>query len=111
MIKIIEKEDEGIMAAGNIVKEMSKADDNWFIQNSRWVAKRDQEASKAIARRKGREEGLAEGLAEGRAEGALNKAIEAAVFNIRKYKASPEEAAKDMGAPLDKVLEALEKSK
>ena len=52
-----------------------------------------------------------EGKAEGIAEGELLKAIESAVLIVKKYKASPETAASDVGAPLDKVLEALEKIK
>ena len=44
---------------------------------------------------------------EGFEEGAQQKAIEAAVTVIRKYKAKPEDAAADMNAPLEKVLEAL----
>ena len=43
----------------------------------------------------------------GRAEGQQQQAIEAAIKNIQKYNATPEEAANDMGAPLDKVLERL----
>ena len=35
------------------------------------------------------------------------KAIENAVMLVRKYNATPETAAQDAGAPLDKVLEAL----
>ena len=52
-----------------------------------------------------------EGKEEGKKEGELLKAIEAAVLIINKYKATPESAAADVGAPLDKVLEALEKTK
>lgn len=44
---------------------------------------------------------------EGYEEGAQDKAIETAVMIVRKYKATPEEAAQDAGAPLDKVLEEL----
>lgn len=40
-------------------------------------------------------------------KGKEEKAIEAAVKNVNKYHATPEEAAADMGAPLDKVLDAL----
>ena len=40
-------------------------------------------------------------------EAQQEKAIEDALTIIRKYKVSPEEAAKDVGALLDKVLEAL----
>ena len=53
----------------------------------------------ACMRAKGRKEGLA--------EGAQQKAIENAVMIVKKYKATPEDAAQDTGAPLDKVLEAL----
>ena len=38
-------------------------------------------------------------------KGERQKAIEAALMLIKKYKVSPEEAAADMNAPLDKVLE------
>ncbi len=48
-----------------------------------------------------------EALAEGRTEGAQQKAIEGAVMLIKKYNATPENAAKDMNAPLELVLEAL----
>ena len=46
---------------------------------------------------------------EGIIEGAQQKAIEGAVTLVDKYKVKPEDAAADMGAPLDKVLEALNK--
>ena len=39
--------------------------------------------------------------------GRQEKAVEDALTLVRKYNASPESAASDMGAPLDKVLEAL----
>ncbi len=42
--------------------------------------------------------------------GELAKAIEDAITLIKKYKASPEEAAKDMKAPLELVLEKLNQS-
>lgn len=44
---------------------------------------------------------------EAREEGAQQKAVEAAVTIVKKYNAKPEDAARDMNAPLDKVLEAL----
>ena len=40
-------------------------------------------------------------------KGEQKKAIEAAITIIKKYNAKPEDAAKDMNAPLDKVLKAL----
>lgn len=40
-------------------------------------------------------------------ESKKEKAVEDALMLIKKYNATPESAAKDMGAPLDKVLEAL----
>ena len=57
----------------------------------------------------GKAEGHAEGLVEGIEQGSQQKAIEAAIMLIKKYKATPETAAQDVGAPLDKVLE-LQKS-
>ena len=39
--------------------------------------------------------------------GMEQKAVEDALTLVRKYNVSPESAASDMGAPLDKVLEAL----
>ena len=48
-----------------------------------------------------------DGIIEGRAEGAQQKAVEAALVAIKEFGASPELAAEKMGAPLDKVLEAL----
>jgi len=44
---------------------------------------------------------------EALAEGAQQKAVEDAVTLVKKYKAAPETAAADVGAPLEKVLEAL----
>ena len=48
---------------------------------------------------------------EGLAEGASQKAVEAAVPLIQKYNANPEDAARDMGAPLEAVLDKLRKEK
>ena len=52
-----------------------------------------------------------EGKEEGKKEGELLKAVEAAVVIVNKYRSSPETAASDVGAPLDKVLEALKTPK
>ena len=52
-------------------------------------------------------ENFLEGIKEGIGIGAQQKAVENAVTLVRKYNASPESAAADMDAPLDKVLEAL----
>ena len=59
----------------------------------------------------GKQEGLEEGRAEGLAQGASQKAVEAAVTLIQKYNANPEDAARDMGAPLEAVLDKLRKEK
>ena len=44
-----------------------------------------------------------------RQEGTQQKAVEDAVMLVQKYNVTPEEAAKDMGAPLELVLEELNK--
>ena len=54
---------------------------------------------------------MARKFREGKEEGELLKAIEAAVLIVNKYKATPESAASDVGAPLEKVLEALKTPK
>ncbi len=62
----------------------------------------DQEQYDRIRRREGFEEGIISGTQQ--------KAIEAALLLIKKYKATPESAAKDMNAPLELVLEELAKT-
>ena len=49
------------MAAEKIVKDISKSDNNWYIQNSIWIAERDAYTNRENAR----EEGIAEGKAQG----------------------------------------------
>ncbi len=46
---------------------------------------------------------------EGIAQGAAEKAVEAAVIAVRSFNVSPQLAAMKMEAPLDKVLDRLEK--
>ena len=55
--------------------------------------------------------GKQEGLEEGLAQGATQKAVEDAVTLIQKYNASPEDAARVMDAPLEAVLDKLNKVK
>ena len=124
LVKNIINTEKGIMAAKNIVKDMSKPDNNWYVQNSRWVAKRDAFTIKDNARKKaiaeGRAEGRAEGLAEGHAkglaqglaegksaglaEGAQKQAIETAKKMLKKHFPS-DEVVELTGLPLEKVLE------
>ena len=49
-----------------------------------------------------------EAFQDGKEFGEQQKAIKDAVMLVQKYNATPENAAKDMNAPLDKVLELLE---
>lgn len=97
-IKEIAESEEGIMAAETVRKYMSKEEANWFAQNSYDTFMRDYNASLEYAEEQGLE------------NGKQQKAIEDAVLLVKKYNTSPEEAAKDMNAPLDKVLEMLSKS-
>ncbi len=53
------------------------------------------------------DERAAEALKQGLAQGAQQKAIEDAITIIKEFKISPELASEKMGAPLEKVLEAL----
>ena len=58
------------MAAAKIVKTMSKTNDNWYAQNSRYIAECDYNTSIHVAHD--------EGVAEGVAKGARQQAIETA---------------------------------
>ena len=69
--RIIESE-QGIMEAEKIVKTMSESDDNWFVQNSLWVAERDRTASLEIAMKKGHDEGFQQGTQQKAEETATN---------------------------------------
>ena len=89
--------------AFTVLKSISQDELNWQRETHYWMRISDEKTMKRAAK----QEGLAEGRAEGRTQGSTEKAVEAALTIIRKYKVSPEEAAKDVGAPLDKVLEAL----
>lgn len=55
------------------------------------------------------DERAAEALQKGIELGEKKKAVEDAVKIINKYNATPEDAAKDVDAPLELVLEALKK--
>lgn len=61
--------------------------------------------------KRAKQEGLEEGIELGISQGASQKAVEAAVTLIQKYNANPEDAARDMGAPLEAVLDKLRKEK
>ena len=127
LLKELMKREEGIMAANNIVKHMSKADSNWFTQNSIYMAECDYNTMKYNAERAGMEKGLKQGIEQGIAkglkqgleqglvqgmeqglkEGMLQKAVEDAIMLVKEYDEDPKIAAEKMHAPLEKVLEAL----
>ena len=104
------------MAAQKIVKDMSKADNNWYIQYSQWKAERDAYTNRVNAREEGLAEGKAQGLAEGKAQGLAEgrsegrsqgrseKALEDAK-NFLMEGDSPEKIARCIGLPLETVLE------
>ena len=92
------------MAAKTIVKHMSKADSNWYTQNSIWVAQRDAYTARENDKKRIREESLAEGKALGIAEGTQKKAEEAAIA-LLKEKIPTETIARCVKLPLEKVLE------
>ena len=57
-----------------------------------------------------KEEAFKEGMEAGISQGAQQKAVEAALMLIDEYKEKPEVAAQKMNAPLELVLEALNKN-
>lgn len=104
LVKSIINTEKGIMAAENIVKDMSKTDNNWYVQNSKWVAKRDAYTIRDNARKQAIAEGHAEGHAKGLAEGKAQAQIETAKTMLND-KLMPEKVALYSGLSLEKVLE------
>lgn len=81
------------MDANRIIGRMSEEESNWHRQNSIDIYMRDYNSEMESAHQKGIQE----------------KAVEDAVMLVSKYNASPENAAKDMNAPLELVLASLNK--
>lgn len=73
------------------------------------IAEYDYDTDIAVKQEEAREEGIKQGLEQGLETGREEKAVEAALKLIQKYNEKPEIAATEMGAPIDKVLEALNK--
>ena len=92
-IKQLAESEKGIMDANRIIGRMSEEESNWHRQNSIDIYMRDYNSEMESANQKGIQE----------------KAVEAAVMLVSKYNASPENAAKDMNAPLELVLASLNK--
>lgn len=80
---------------------MSEADDNWFVQNSRFIAERDKNTQIHNAEKRGREEGLKQGIQQGEQQ----KAIEAAINLLKMKLGTPEQIAQAQGLSIEKVLE------
>ena len=99
------RSEKGIMAAENVVKYMSEADDNWFVQNSRFIAERDKNTQIHNAEKRGLEEGIKQGIQQGIQQGTQQKAIEAAINLLKMEILSPEQIAQAQDLPLEKVLE------
>ena len=59
----------------------------------------DEEATMRAFRKEGYEDGRLAGIVEGKNAGKQEKAVEDAITLIKKYNASPEDAAVDMGVP------------
>ena len=115
--------EHGIMAAQNIVKHMSKDDENWFSQFSSWKAEYDRNTLISNAKKRGLEEGRKKGLQEGLKEGlqqgiqqgiqqgAQQKAIEAAKNLLRMKVGTHEQIAQAQNLPLKTVQELAKEIK
>ena len=108
-INSIIRSEHGIMAAQNIVKHMSKEDDNWFYQFSVWKAECDRNTKVAIAEKKGLEKGMEEGLKQGIQQGIQQGSYKTAIENAKRFLAmgvlSVEQIAQGTNLPIEKVLE------
>ncbi len=97
------RSEKGIMIAEKIVKRMSEADDNWYVQNSLYKAECDRNSIEYYAEKKGHEEGLQEGLQQGLEQGAQQKTVE----NARKLLADGKYTAEEISALLQIPVEAF----
>ena len=89
------RSEKGIMAAENTVRYMSEADDNWFVQNSRFIAERDKNTQIHNAEKRGREQGLQ--------QGEQKKAVEIAK-SMLSDQVSPDKVSLYSGLTLEQVL-------
>ncbi len=97
------RSEKGIMAAENVVKYMSEADDNWFVQNSRFIAERDKNTQIHNAEKRGLEAGLKQGIQQGIQQGEQQKAIE----NAQKLLADGKYTAKEISELFQIPVEAF----
>ncbi len=95
-IKSIVESEQGIMEADKMVQKMSDSDDNWFVQNSLWIAERDRTASLEIAKKKGLEEGIQQGIQQSARETAIA---------LLKEEIPIETIARSVKLPIEEVLE------
>lgn len=96
-VKNLVRSEKGIMAANTIVKKMSKADSNWYVQNSRYIAECDYNTIKANAKK------------QGLAEGQQQKAIENALNFLKMNVLTEEQIAQGTGLPLETVKKLAKK--
>lgn len=96
-VKNLVRSEKGIMAANTIVKKMSKADSNWYVQNSRYIAECDYNTIKANAKKQGLE------------EGQQQKAIENALNFLKMNVLTEEQIAQGTGLPLETVKKLAKK--
>lgn len=95
------RSEKGIMAAENVVKYMSEADDNWFVQNSRFIAERDKNTQIHNAEKRGLEAGLKQGIQQGIQQGEQQKAIENAQKLLADGKYTAEEISELFQIPVE----------
>ena len=107
-IRNLVRSEKGIMAAENIVKNMSSADDNWFIQYTCFKNERDKNTLIHNAEKRGREEGLKEGIQQGIQQASQQKTIEFATMMLKDGK-QIKEISKYTGLTSEEILE-LQKS-
>ena len=99
------------MYAQNALSSISQSDAEWRRERDFIDAELTANTIRNQARKNGYKEGFSigekRGMQQGMQQGEQKKAVEDAIMLISKYNATPEEAANDMNAPLELVLERL----
>ena len=92
-----------------MIQEAKSYDEIWWVMMSTYLTRKGTEVRNMFFGEYDYDLDMKVKAQEAAEEAAEKKAVEAAIFMVRKYKADPETAAKDMNAPLELVLEGLKK--
>ena len=87
---------------------MCNKDDNWYIQNSIYIAECDYNTIQANLKKQIKEEGLKEGVEIGLKKGRKDSSLEIAKNLLKSKLLTPDQIAENAGLSLEEVLKLQE---